>query len=102
MRTESLTNSGTFVVTSLKDSLAGTGLKGVISIDRGNTDVTLQGSVDNSHFVNIETFTGDTIKEITEYFPLFKKDMLYNIRNRNCNKWGKNMEVYSRITLEKF
>ena len=53
MRTESLTNSGTFVVTSLKDSLAGTGLKGVISIDRGNTDVTLQGSVDNSHFVII-------------------------------------------------
>ena len=43
----------------------------------------------------------DTIKEITEYFPLFKKDMLYNIRNRNCNKWGKNMEVYSRITLDK-
>ena len=71
MRTESLTNSGTFVVTSLKDSLAGTGLKGVISIDRGNTVVTLQGSVDNSHFVNIETFTGDTIKEIT-LVPYFR------------------------------
>ena len=43
----------------------------------------------------------DTIKEITQYFPLFKKDMLYNIRNRNSNKWGKNKEIYSRITLDK-
>ena len=66
MRTEALTNSGTFVVTNLKESLAGTGLKGVIAIDHnGSNDVTLQGSVDNSHFVNIETFSADTIKEIT-------------------------------------
>ena len=44
----------------------------------------------------------DTIKEITDYFPLFKKDMLYNIRNRNSGKWNKNTEIYSRITLDKF
>ena len=71
MRTEALTNSGTFVVTNLKESLAGTGLKGVISINKGDTNVTLQGSVDNSHFVNIETFTADTIKEIT-LVPYFR------------------------------
>jgi hypothetical protein len=53
---------------------------------------------------SIEIFSEkfDTIKEITEYLPYFKKDMLYNIRNRNSNKWGKNKEIYSRITLEKF
>ena len=43
----------------------------------------------------------DTIQDITEYFPLFKKDMLYNIRKRNTGKWNKNKELYSRITLDK-
>lgn len=44
----------------------------------------------------------DTIKQITEYLPLFKKDMLYNIRFRNNNTWNKNRQIYSRVTLEKF
>ena len=43
----------------------------------------------------------DTIKQITDYLPFFKKDMLYNIRNRNSGKWNKNTEIYSRITLDK-
>ena len=43
----------------------------------------------------------ETIKEITECLPMFKKDFLYNIRNRNSNCWGKNKEMYSRIRLDK-
>lgn len=66
MNVESITNSGTFSVLSLGErQLKGTGLKGVIAIDKGTTNVTLQGSLDNSTFYNIETFSADTIKEIT-------------------------------------
>ncbi len=43
----------------------------------------------------------NSIREITEYFPYFSKDFLYNIRNRNCNKWTKNRDICSRITLDK-
>ena len=66
MYKESITNTGTFSVLALKEKhLKGTGLRGVIAIDKGTTDVTLQGSLDNSTFYNIETFTADTLKEIT-------------------------------------
>ena len=43
----------------------------------------------------------DSIKEITDYLPIFKKDELYNIRHRNKNVWKKNVGKYSRVTLEK-
>ena len=71
MYVEKIVNSGSFVVNDLTRLLPGTGLKGVIAVDRGNTDVTLQGSLDNSTFFNIETFSGDTMKEIT-LVPYFR------------------------------
>jgi len=66
MNVESITNSGTFSVLKITErQLKGTGLKGVVAIDKGDTNATLQGSLDNSTFYNIETFTADTLKEIT-------------------------------------
>ena len=71
MYVEKIVNAGSFVVNDISRLLPGTGLKGVIAVDRGNTDVTLQGSLDNSTFFNIETFSADTIKEIT-LVPYFR------------------------------
>ena len=73
MYVESITNSGTFSVLSIEErKLAGSGLKGVIAINIDSTSyVTLQGSVDNSTFFNIETFTADSLKEVT-LVPYFR------------------------------
>ena len=63
--TEKLLNGGTATILDLGLRLKGTGLRGIIAVDKGNTNVTLQGSLDGTNFFVIETFTADTIKEIT-------------------------------------
>ena len=72
MIVETLTNSGTATELNLgRTKLDGTGLKGVIAVDRGDTDVTLCGSLDGTTYFVIETFSADTMKEIT-LVPFFK------------------------------
>ena len=39
---------------------------GVIQIDRGDTDVTLWGSINGTDYVALETFSADTIKELVK------------------------------------
>jgi len=65
MFVEKIKNGGTATVLDISGKLPGTGLKGVIAVDYGNTAVTLQGSLDNSTWFVIETFSADTMKEIT-------------------------------------
>ena len=64
---ESITNGGTFSTLNLdrKNKLEGTGLKGVLQVKIDGTNVTLLGSLDNTDFYVIETFTASTLKEIT-------------------------------------
>ena len=63
--TDQLVNGGTATVLNLSNRLKGTGLRGIVAIDKGNTNVTLQGSLDGTNFFVIEEFSADTIKEIT-------------------------------------
>jgi hypothetical protein len=63
--TDQLVNGGTATVLDLSHRLKGTGLRGIIAVDKGDTNVTLQGSLDGTNFFVIEEFTADTIKEIT-------------------------------------
>lgn len=66
MYTDTLKNTGTASVLDLSRSLQGSGLKGLIAIKIDSTSyVTLQGSINNTDYFVIETFTADTIKEIT-------------------------------------
>ena len=65
----SVVNTGTAAETAIV--LDGTGLRGIVAIDKGDTNVTLCGSVDGTNYFVIETFTADTIKEIT-LCPYFK------------------------------
>lgn len=39
--------------------------RGIVQIKKGDTNVSLYGSLDGTNYVFIETFTADTIKEIT-------------------------------------
>ena len=67
-----LVNAGTATALDLRQKLKGTGLKGVIAIDHnGSNDVTLQGSLDGTNYFVIETFSADTIKEVT-LVPYFR------------------------------
>lgn len=63
--TDQLVNGGTATVLNLSNRLKGTGLRGVIAITKGDTNVTLQGSIDGTNYFVIETFTASTLKEIT-------------------------------------
>jgi len=66
----SVVNTGTAAETAIV--LDGTGLRGIVAIDHnGSNNVTLCGSVDGTNYFVIETFTADTIKEIT-LCPYFK------------------------------
>ena len=65
MFVEKIKNGGTATVLDISGKIPGTGLKGVIAVDKGDTNVTLQGSLDGTTFFVIETFTADTLKEIT-------------------------------------
>ena len=71
MLVQSITNGGAFVVLDLASDLDGTGLKGVLQVKIDGTNVTLQGSIDNTDFYNIETFTASTVKEVT-LVPYFR------------------------------
>ena len=71
MEVRSITNGGAFVVTDISSKLDGSGLKGVLQVKIDGTNVTLQGSIDNTDFYNIETFTASTLKEIT-LVPYFR------------------------------
>lgn len=44
--------------------------KGVLQVDKGDTNVSLWGSIEGSHWTLIETFSADAIKEVvlTPYF----------------------------------
>jgi hypothetical protein len=63
--TDQLVNGGTATVLNLSNRLKGTGLRGVVAITKGDTDVTLQGSIDGTNYFVIETFTASTLKEVT-------------------------------------
>lgn len=71
MEVRTIKNAGSFQPLDLKDELTNTGLKAVIAVVRDNVDVTLQGSLDNTTFFNIETFTASSLKEIT-LVPYFR------------------------------
>ncbi len=61
-----LVNTGTAVALDLRQKLKGTGLKAVIAITIDSTSyVTLQGSLDGTNYFVIETFSSNTIKEVT-------------------------------------
>lgn len=65
----SVVNTGTAAETAIV--LDGTGLRGVVAVTKGDTDVTLCGSLDGTTYYVIETFTASTLKEIT-LCPYFK------------------------------
>jgi len=84
----SVVNTGTAVASSLP--LDGTGMRGVVAITKGNTNVTLCGSLDGTTYYVIEEFTASTLKEIT-LVPYFKVNgandvtMDDTIGNSTCN-----------------
>ena len=84
----SVVNTGTAVASSLP--LDGTGMRGVVAVTKGNTNVTLCGSLDGTTYYVIETFTASTLKEIT-LVPYFKVNgaadvtMDDTIGNSTCN-----------------
>jgi len=65
----SVVNTGTAAETAIV--LDGTGLRGVVAVTVGDTNVTLCGSLDGTTYYVIETFTASTLKEIT-LCPYFK------------------------------
>ena len=46
------------------DNLTGTGLKGIISVTKGDTNVTVQGSLDGENYQVIKTFSASAVEEI--------------------------------------
>ena len=61
-----LVNAGTATALDLRQKIKGTGLKAVIAVTIDSTSyVTLQGSLDGTTYFIIETFTSNTIKEVT-------------------------------------
>ena len=42
-----------------------------------------------------------TVKDICFTFPFIKKNMVYDVRKRNNNKWAKNKQLYDRLKIIK-
>ena len=66
----SLTNDGSTASQANIDT-RGTGLKGIVQVDKGDTNVSLCASVDGDTFFVLKTFSADTIEEVL-LFPHFK------------------------------